>query len=515
MAELVTVPKYYRPRPYQQACWMRRRTGQDNFYFKIWGRQLGKDTDDIENALDYSWRHPGTRTAYIGLDNKWVNENIFNKYIDGRRFWDDFPQEHIVVKDTAKEVTFANHPEDKAEARIKFIGFQNDAALIGSSYDRFVISEASLYGPNAFQFIEPIWENKLANGEDLAVYMNGTPRGMNNVYTKIIQNYTGVMDPVDFPGPHNVRGRYRSYVDVVTIEDAMRWDEEKHEWVRLYTQDDIDAIHDKYIRQGLEELFWQEFYCKFSTVNSGLVYRGIEKLRDEGRYCRFNINDREPVYVAFDISSKGKMTDATAGIVFQFIGGRMMICDYIEERGQSLAQVVATLAHAEWWKYVRVGFLPWDSERSASSETPLEEVTRMFPSVNWHALDKERIDRGINLVRELMPNMWINSDKCSRLNEAFDAYEYKRLEKQDDWSALPIHNWASHGMDALRYAAMGIREMDYLNINSTGRPIEVPTNYEFFGESNDRSPSKPITYMTEKERKEFLHGNGANTYGWF
>lgn len=474
----------------------------------------GKDADDIEHVLDYGWRHPGTRTAYVGLDNKWINENIFNKYIDGRRFWDDFPPEHIDPKDTAKEVIFHNNPEGMAEARIKFIGFQNDQALIGSSYDRFIISETSLYGNNAFQFIEPIWENKLAMGADLAVYLNGTPRGMNNVYTQMIQNYTGVDDPEEFPGEH-INKQYRTYVDFLTIEDLMVPDGHGG-WRRLYDDDWIEQMKDRYMRAyGDLNLFYQEFYCRFTTVNSGLVYKGIEQLRKEGRYCKFNLDTQSPVYVAFDISSKGKMTDATAGIVFQYTGGRMMVYDVIEERGEALVEVVSKLASRGYWEYVRVGFLPWDSDRSASSETPIEEADRMFPSVNWHALDKERIDRGIELVRRQLPNMWINSDRCDRLDKAFDAYEYKRLEKQDDWSATPMHNWASHLMDAVRYACMGLKEMDYIGLNAEGEPPEMPANYEYFGDvaGYDRPP-KPITMMTEKERRRWLSDRGDSRGGY-
>ena len=496
----IVVPKFYKPRPYQQACWARRSSGRYNYYIKLWARQIGKDTDDIENCLDYAWRHPGTRTAYVGLDNKWVDENIFNKYLDGRRFWDDFPSEHIRVKDTRKEVLFVNNPEDKAEARIKFIGFQNDQAMIGSSYDRFIISEASLYGANAFQFIEPIWENKLAMGEPLAVYLNGTPRGMNNVYAQMIQNYTGVDDPDEFPGEH-VNGQYRVYVDKVTIEDVMVPDGEGG-MRRLYSDEWIDNMKARYMRAyGDLNLFFQEFYCKFTTVNSGLVYRGIEFLRKEGRLCPFNLDTSKPVYVAFDISSKGKMSDATAGVVFQNIGGRIMVYDVIEERGLPLVEVIGKLAARGYWEHVRMGILPWDSDRSASSETPLEEARRQFPSVNWHSLDKERIDRGIDLVRRMLPNMWINSTLCARLDQAFDAYEYKRLEKADDWSPKPMHNWASHLMDALRYAVMGVAEIDYLRLNENGEDPAVADTYGGFYDE-PREPEIPITWKKPRKRRD-------------
>lgn len=446
MSDRIIVPRYYKPRPYQQEAWKRRMSNRYNFYFKLWPRQVGKDTDDIEFCLFDAWKTPGTQTAYVGLDNKWVGTNIFNKYIDGRRFWEDFPREHINVRDTQKEVTFSNHPDDMAEARVKFIGFQNDQAMIGSSYDRFYISEASLYGQNAFQFIEPIWENKLATGENLRVYINGTPRGMQNVYTQMLQNYTGEKDPEAFKGEHII-GHYSTYVDRLTVEDIYIPDGEGG-WRRLYDDGWIEVMKQRYLdAYGNLNLFLQEFYCDFTTVNSGLVYQGVEQMEKQGRITDFNLDTSKPVYVAFDISSKDKITDATVGLVYQYIGNKTLVYDMIELRGMALVQVVAQLATKGYWPYIRVGFLPWDSDRSASSETPLEEVDRMYPNVTWHALEKERIDRGIMVVREAMPNMWIHRDNCRRLVESLHAYEYKRLEKQDDWSAVPYHNWASHCLD--------------------------------------------------------------------
>jgi hypothetical protein len=204
------------------------------------------------------------------------------------------------------------------------------------------------------------------------------------------------------------------------------------------------------------------------------------------------------VYVAFDISSKGKMSDATAGVVFQNVGGRIMVYDVIEERGLPLVEVIGKLAARGYWEHVRMGILPWDSDRSASSETPLEEARRQFPSVNWHSLDKERIDRGIDLVRRMLPNMWINSTLCARLDQAFDAYEYKRLEKADDWSPKPMHNWASHLMDALRYAVMGVAEIDYLRLNENGEDPAVADTYGGFYDEGAGDPD----HVEEAEEEE-------------
>lgn len=461
--ELVQVPRFYQPYPYQQAAWKRRMSGKYTYYFKLWARQLGKDTDDIQHALKGAWDNPGTQTAYIGLDNVWINNNIFKKYIDGRTHWEDYPEEWIDPKDTAKEVYMLNNPKGQAPARIKFIGFLNDQGIIGSSYDRFYISEASLYPRNAFQYVEPIWDRKVKMGVDLSVNFNGTPRGQKNVLYDLLRVYTGVDDPADFPGDHG-----NCYVDKVTIADAIVPDG-RGGWRHMYTPDEIEQLRARYIRAyGDDKLFMQEHFCDFTVVNSGLVYQGVEELMREHRYTSMNLDPAHPVYVAFDIASKGKETDSTAAVVYQHFNGRMLVYDIFEARGISLVQAVGELVKRDYFHLIRLGFLPWDSERSASSETPIEEARRMFPNINWHSLDKERVDRGIQLVREELPNMVVNSDRCDWLMECFNNYEYKRLEKADDWAAKPRHGKHSHMMDALRYAVMGVRELKYLGYAEDG-----------------------------------------------
>lgn len=487
----IRVPRYYTPWPHQQAAWGRRASGDYDYYVKLWCRQSGKDTDDIQYAQRRAWDNPGSQTVYVGLDNVWINANIFNKYIDGRKHWADYPEGLIEVKDTAKLVRYLNNPEDKAESIIKFIGFLNDQQLIGSSYDNFFISEASLYKDNAFGFIQPIWDQKKAMGKELFVSLNGTPRGMRNVYYEMLRVYTGCDDPEDFPGKHG-----RCYVDKKTIHDIVIPDGEGG-WRPLYTPEQIEELKDRYMRQfGNLAFYYQEYECEFTTVNAGLVYRGVESMVKEGRYTKFNIDTGYPVFVAFDIGSKDKMTDATSAIVYQYYAGRMFVYDVYQAWGKSLVECISELSTRDYFQYIRFGALPWDSERSASSETPIEEARKMFPNITWHALEKERIDRGIAEVRRQLPNMYINSALCDELMVCFNNYEYKRLEAQDDWSAKPKHTVHSHMMDALRYAVMAINEIQYLGLDYDGTG-KMPDSYSGFDELEEIA----ATTMHRRERK--------------
>lgn len=502
MIKTSRIPLHYDPWPHQVLSWRRREEGRYKFDVKLWCRQAGKDTDDIQWALYTAWNNPGIQQAYVGLDNVWINNNIFKKYIDGRTHWMDYPEQYIDPKDTAKEVLMKNNPQGVAPSRIKFIGFLNDAGLIGSAYDRFLISEYSLYGRNAFQYIEPIWERKMKTRDDFSVCINGTPRGMRNIFYDFLRTYTGEDDPALFPGGHSYNG-VDVYVDKITIEDLMMPDGHGG-YRRMYTDEDIERLKDRYLRAyGDLNLFNQENYVDFTTVNSGLVYKGIEKLKGDRRFVPTNLDTSRPVYMAWDISSKGKVSDATACIVFQYINGRMIIYDWYEERGKALVECVQDLAARPYFHTIRFAALPWDSDRSASSETPIEECRKVFPNINWHALQQERVDRGIALVRRELPNMVINSDLCDWVLECFESYEYKFLSAADDWAARPKHDRHSHIMDAVRYAAMSVKEIAYLNLNDDGSDGMVAGTYDYMDERGSLSGERlhiPATYMRTENR---------------
>ena len=259
----IVVPKFYKPWPHQLDAWKIQNDPEIQYYFQVWPRQSGKDADGLERCLNYSWWHPGTQTAYVGLDNVWINDNIFRKYIDGRKFWSDYPEQFINVKDTTKEVYFTNNDENEAPARIRFIGFLNDQQLIGSSYDRFYISEASLYGKDAFKYIEPIWQRKIQRGLPLFVNFNGTPRGQHNVLYEMLCAYTGETEPEAFQGKHG-----RTYVDIKTIYDILLPDKDgnfKPVDPKLIEEDKARSIR----AYGNLNLWNQENMCTFETVNAG------------------------------------------------------------------------------------------------------------------------------------------------------------------------------------------------------------------------------------------------------
>lgn len=464
----VQVPLYYEPRPYQKAAWARRLSGIYDYYLKIWHRQCGKDTDDIQFALYQSYMNPGTQSAYVGLDNKWIRRNIWDKYINGRRHFDSYPADIIDPLETRQQVKMLNNPEDLAPALIQYIGFKESESLIGSSYDQFFISELSLYRRNAFDLIMPIWDMKQANGESFSVNANFTPRGMSNIAADFLRAYTKEEDPALWPGAHG-----NVYVDYLPADKSTRSDGS-----RLFTDEQLENIRQRYIRaMGNDLLFRQEYMCEFLAVNAGLVFPGIEKVRNEKRYTPYNLDPTKPVYMAWDISSKDKQTDWTSCIVFQYYNGRMFIFDWYEDNRKAVVECVTDLASRPYFHLIRAACLPWDSDRSGSSSSPLDECRRAFPNIQWYKLDRTYVSDRINRGRQQLGNAIINSDKCEWLMECFESWEYRELSSTEDWSAKPKHDRFSHLMDAYGYACDFLAQVSYLQ-DASGKPPKMPAYYD-------------------------------------
>lgn len=469
------IPYYYTPRPQQRLTWERNLSGRYDYCFKCWHRQGGKDTDDIQFSIFDSWTHPGTQTAYIGLDNKWIKRNIWDKYLNGRRHWDSYPKNQILLRETAQQILMLNNPDHLAEALIQFIGFKESESLVGSSYDKFRISELSLYKRGAFDFITPIWENKQAEGAEFMVNFNFTPRGMNNLAADLLRTYTGEEDPSLWPGEHG-----RVYVDFLPANKSL-----KHDGTRLYTDEHLEEMRQKDIRQhGNDNLFRQEFMLEFLAVNAGLVYPAIEILKKENRYHPFNINRTYPVYMAWDISSKGKESDWTSAIVFQYYNEQLFIYDFFEDNRKAVVECVQDLAAREYFHLIRGSAMPWDADRSGSKSSPFIECREQFRNINWHILKRSYENDGINRVRKLFPNMHINSNNCEWLVECLESWEYKELISNDDWAGQPKHDRYSHLMAALRYTADFIDQVESIRI-APGQERIMPSHYRGWQEEEE------------------------------
>jgi hypothetical protein len=75
--------------------------------------------------------------------------------------------------------------------------------------------------------------------------------------------------------------------------------------------------------------------------------------------------------------------------------------------------------------------------------------------MNTRVIPAQRVEDGIQAVRNLLPRCWIDKEKCERGIDALRQYRREFDEKRKIFHDRPLHNWASHCADAARYLALG------------------------------------------------------------
>jgi hypothetical protein len=85
--------------------------------------------------------------------------------------------------------------------------------------------------------------------------------------------------------------------------------------------------------------------------------------------------------------------------------------------------------------------------------------------IRFRVVQKLSVEEGIHAVKMLLPRCLIDVDNCSKLINALRHYHRKYNDKERIYSAKPVHSWASHACDAMRYLSVGLNENKFTNIN--------------------------------------------------
>jgi phage terminase large subunit len=73
-------------------------------------------------------------------------------------------------------------------------------------------------------------------------------------------------------------------------------------------------------------------------------------------------------------------------------------------------------------------------------------------------LPRQDIDDGINAAKMLLGRCWFDRERTARGRECLAHYRRDFNDKMGIYKESPVHDWSSHGADAFRTLAMGLRE---------------------------------------------------------
>lgn len=182
-------------------------------------------------------------------------------------------------------------------------------------------------------------------------------------------------------------------------------------------------------------------------MNGSIYGKQMFAMKEAGRICKVPYNPSFPVFTAWDLG----YADTTSIGFFQVVGKEPRIIDYYENHLEAIDHYVK-LINAKSYNY-DTHVLPHDAgHQSLRTGTTLTKQLESMGLKNVITLPQDAIASGIELVRQLLPQLWID-EGCVKLTKALSFYQYEWDEDFKRFKDRPIHDFASHPSDMVRYAA--------------------------------------------------------------
>lgn len=226
--------------------------------------------------------------------------------------------------------------------------------------------------------------------------------------------------------------------------DQMAWYAQKHD--QLGPDDcrqEFPSIPDELFYSSLQGAYWR---------------KEMTKARADGRIGgKVPFDPSRPVNTFWDIGE-----DCTAIWFHQTDGVRHRFIDYYEEEGGSI-QSACAVVHAKQkdrgFVYKR-HYFPHDLDRrswenNATNRKDIAEGLLGASSITVVARIEDKSD-SIEAGRRMLNMAWVDDEHCRRGVEVLDNYRKAWNEKMGMFKSEPVHDWASHGSDALQQGAMGL-----------------------------------------------------------
>ena len=78
--------------------------------------------------------------------------------------------------------------------------------------------------------------------------------------------------------------------------------------------------------------------------------------------------------------------------------------------------------------------------------------------IRFDPLPQSRLEDGINAVRMAFNRLWFDEARCERGLDCLANYRRDFNDRLGEFKSTPVHDWSSHGADALRYLILGTRD---------------------------------------------------------
>jgi hypothetical protein len=437
---LSRLPNHWMPRDYQEPVWDYLNRGGKRACL-IWHRRSGKDDLALNWAAVASQQRVGDYWHMLPEQSQ-ARKAIWDAvspHTGERRIDQAFPPEmRDRTRDNDMMIRFRNG------STWRLVGSDNYNSLVGSTPAGAVYSEWALADPKAEAFLRPM----LAESKGWALYIT-TPRGANHAR---VTYEMARQDPKWFA--QILPATETSVFTPAALADELR------EYQKIYGVDDGRALFD------------QEYHCSFEGAFVGSYYGAyLTRLARDGRIGAIPIDRTIPVHSAWDLG----ISDSTAIWFIQRSGREFRLIDYHEGSGVGLDEYVRVLEEKQklhrwaWGKH----YFPHDvAHRELGNNGKSRIDTLKALGITPVVVPQSNVNDGINAVRQLLDQAWIDEVRCERGLNALRSYRREWSDKLQTFKDNPLHDAASHGADALRTFAAGHREiMDKIKVPKFQLPV--------------------------------------------
>ena len=309
----------------------------------------------------------------------------------------------------------------------RIYGGDNADSLRGLYFDGVVLDEYGLHGASTFS--EVVGPTLVDRGGS-ALFL-GTPNGKNQFY-EIAQHAR------EREAAGDADWFYREY---------------KASQTGLLDQGYLTAARSVMTQDEYD----QEFECSWSAAVRGAIYaKELGAARQAGRITRVPYDPALPVDTDWDLG----VGDSTAIWFSQSLrSGEVRLVDYAEGSGEGFPFYAKLLSErgyvygTHWAPHdIAVRELGTGKSRldTAASYGLRFKVT---PRVQSGQVGVE-VEEGINAARLLVARCWFDAERCKVGLESLQHYRRDYNSRLNEFSATPVHDFASHAADAFRGLAV-------------------------------------------------------------
>ena len=191
------------------------------------------------------------------------------------------------------------------------------------------------------------------------------------------------------------------------------------------------------------------------SVHGAIYAPELNLAEREGRLTRVPYDAQQPVFTFWDLG----FGDSTTVWFGQSVGFEFHWIDYISGELQALAYYIKQLQERPY--IYACHYLPWDgaSKELGTGRSIQEQMQAIFGHDRVKCAKRLEVVDGIAAVRLIFGRSWFDREKCADGLQALRHYRYERDEQLGAFKRSPLHDWASHGADGFRTAAVSIKEV--------------------------------------------------------